>query len=1109
MKREPFASLLCAALLACGLSTTRADVVSHDIGDPEMNVWKPGDWVTCGGDVLTIDDRPAPATGAPQNAKTLRLEQRYGVRSFGGWNASLTPNTLPGRPVRLEGWMRLVNTNSWTGELEFHDANTNRFVAGFKPWDPDSKEKLHVGTEWTRVRFDFPTEIEKDRQKIPVKFPIKIGDWAWNNWGDRNNPNAVTRALDVYDLRLFTDMEGIAEADRPYSLNVTFPVVGNTFLYGEDKPVILVSASSWLGSEKTIRFQATVTSASGEKKTLSLPELKVLDGASVHADLPFSEPGAYTVEVTATGFPKEIKASHRYIVALKPRELTMDEKQASPYGINVHGGGYVGYEKFARLGFVWLRDYAFTYSWMLNARGDGKYAGWPWYPKICKAAEDVGMLTLPCLMGAVRVENGVKEPDHPSFTPNNKWRRDMSLIVASFDNLSAFELDNETDGSMWTSLDGYGRYCQAFGDIIHASRPDALAVSPGLAGIYVEQTQELVDKGYFRNIDVVNGHRYCGIDNPEQSKANLNTGMSEAKKTFLRDVWRHWKKAACADGKFRQLWLTEWGWDTRAGQIVTEVEQAAYMQRKWVLAMGNGVEKMFWYWYYDSDVEVPKNFFDGCGIFDRFREPKPVAAAFAALRTFLPAGMEYKGYANLDENHMAHILKVDGKLVALAFKINLTGTDLEITDPKAEGVFDMYGAKRKPGKHKLGIDPTWYVGLDPECDWVKQCPIDLDSDFFVRNVSGEPIKVLTTNNDTCAYEVIPPKGWAVEKKDYGFDITGPEGVARGADRFMVIGTNGKTKKVMPVEIDIVPQAYAKSSATDFKGDFSISVVNQSAFDQVFTVRGNLPAGWKIEPDQQDTAKLAPEEKATLQFHVVSTKAIPATEEVAIPKLEIVNSKGMVIDYAPIIPREWELHRVKPGSIAFDGKLNDWSPKYQLPRWMLGPNGDKELSRVFFGYADDGLYFAFEVDDSKCFTSDPASFWRAADCLELGFHPPRADFDNGQKWDRDDHQFWFCPLPDEKRVYAGFWGNCEGQSIDCDMKDVKTGLTKSARGYTMEVFIPKERLYGWNPKQGGVAGMMFTLAVEGLRDPHEVYWPASKKEMAIKKPWTWAKVKFGD
>ena len=130
--------------------------------------------------------------------------------------------------------------------------------------------------------------------------------------------------------------------------------------------------------------------------------------------------------------------------------------------------------------------------------------------------------------------------------------------------------------------------------------------------------------------------------------------------------------------------------------------------------------------------------FLGCGIFDRWRNPKPSAASFAAMRTFIPGKYEYIGTANLGPNHMVQIVRADGKVVALAYKIKKDGPDLEIKDAKAELVTDMFGRELKASNsRKLDIAPTWYVGLDEDSDWLKQCPIDFcfESPFFVRNVS--------------------------------------------------------------------------------------------------------------------------------------------------------------------------------------------------------------------------------------------------------------------------------------------------------------------------------------------------------------------------------------
>ncbi|MBR1921213.1 MAG: hypothetical protein IJ829_04305, partial [Kiritimatiellae bacterium] len=1055
----------------------------------------------------------------------------YGDHAFGGWNAHLKDNVLPGKPQKFTGWARLGNSDSWGMSFDFVDANTNKFSISMRsPGDP--KTKFSLSQDWQKFEMPFPESVGKDKQ--PIAYPVKFDGVSQNNWGDRNSP-PKTRLFDMYDFRLWTDMAGIAEEERPYSLSVSYPVVGNTFFAGEEKPRLVISAGSWIGRELELVFRAKAVSADGTARDFAVPSMKILDSASAVVALPFDEPGGYKVEISVSGFPKPIVEKSRYVVCLKPRALTAEEKEASPYGINVHGGGYVGYEKFARLGFTWVRDYAYTWGWLLRARGDCKYAGWPWYPKIVKAAEDVGLKTLPCLMGAFAAKADAKEGD-PSLVPSTEWRRNMALIVSTFDTLSAFEMDNECDNLMFRHFDAYKRYCSAFGAIMKAARPDARAVSPGLAGIYVEETRKLVESGAFKDIDVVNGHRYCGKDGPEYSKANLNTGMSEAKPAYLRDVWRHWKKAATCDGKFRELWVTEWGWDTLAGQPVSEWEQAAYLQRKWVLAMGNGVEKMFWYWYYDDDTDTPNYFFAGCGIFDRYRNPKPSAASFAALRTFIPGKYEYLGTANLSPNHMVQIVKADGKIVALAYKIKKDGPDLSIADEKAEKVTDMFGRALKPtgsfGKRKLDIAPTWYVGLDAGSDWLKQCPIDLESDFYVRNVGGEAIKLEVAAPDKYEYSVNPPKGWTAEKKPYGFDVTGPAGLKRGNTSFTVTGRNGKVEKTMSVEVDVVPQAYAKSKAAAFDGAFTMDVTNQSAEDQDFKVAAELPEGWAIEPMVAQTGALKPEETKTLEFKLVKSAPVdPAAKGAANPKLSIVNAKGMQVDYAPVIPRTWTMRRGDFAKVKFDGDLSDWDDRYLVNSFMIGPNGDKDPTKVYLAYCDEGLLIALDVDDSRCFTADPGSFWRAADCLEVMITTPDGvKFKADEPWSDFDHQLWFCPMIEHKNMYCGYWCNGKNQKVykksgentrkgawwigDASRNtpdDSLSALVKTPRGYRAEMFVPAQQLTGWEKmKPGATVGLSFTLVVQDLKESqHELYWPNPKRDNLMKKPWTWAQVKLAE
>ena len=1073
------------AVIASGClyaQTNEALLVSRDIGDPEANAWRQLDWITASGRWEPLAER---APGAPAEGKSLRIISRFPAGRFAYWGLQLVPDQrkIPGDAKRFVGYGR-KHSDKVGVEIILKDAEGKER----KVWI-DWGDKV-----WKRFEIAIPEDMVR---------PVTFESFTLSNWFSRNDPQDNEVVFDLCDFRVETDIAKVPFAERPYSVGLSFPAVGNIFYAGE-KPKVVVSAASWLGEARKLEIDAKVVSADGVERPFLVKSMTCLDSASVATELPFAQPGAYTVKLDVKGFPEPKSFSARYVVCLKPPALTPEQKRYSPYAINVHGGSYVGYDMFARLGFVWIRDYAYTFDWMLRARGNGEYGGWPWPKKMLGQAEDNGLMTLPCLMHSVRFNQNKPESLR---APDPEWRRGMAHFMASFPTLPAFEIDNEIDGRLDPWGPEYAAYHKAFGQIVKAVAPDRWAVESGVAGIYPDATRKHVKNGDFADIDVCNGHRYCGIDAPEVSKSNSNTGQGEAKKTFLRDVYREWKRAATLDGKNRQLWITEWGWDTRAGQIVTEWEQSAYLQRGYMLGLGNGVDKMFWYWNYDSDTDKPANFFDGCGIFDRFRQPKPVAAAFSAMRHFLPADMKYVGYANLSPNAMVQIFEVKGKLVAAAFKIRLGGADFTLDkQPKAEGVFDMFGAPVDGrASRKLDVAPTWYVGLDKGCDWVKQTPIDVESNHFVRNVAGEPINIVVSAKGEYTAKI--PQGWTQERIPEGIAVSAPAGTPRGPAEIFVTGVNEGVSKVMKIDVDIVPEAFAKSYSVDFDGAFKVDVVNQSATNKTHRVKAVLPAGWKVEPAEQ-TCTLDPEEKTSLAFKLTASTAVSAAEQTAIPKLAVETAEGMVIDYVPVVPREWQIKRAP--NVKIDGNLAEWSTDQQMPAWMLGPRGDKEATKVYMSYANEGLYLAFDIADSKCFTSDPNSFWRAADCLEVMFTPV-GDFTVGKAWGLQHHQFWFCPLAAEGRAFAGFWARAEGQKTESDIQDIKTAVKKTGDaatgGYTMEIFIPAARINGYKPAKGTVAGLSFTLAVQGHRDPREVFWPASKADNLVTSPWKWGKVVF--
>ena len=218
-----------------------------------------------------------------------------------------------------------------------------------------------------------------------------------------------------------------------------------------------------------------------------------------------------------------------------------------------------------------------------------------------------------------------------------------------------------------------------------------------------------------------------------------------------------------------------------------------------------------------------------------------------------------------------------------------------------------------------------------------------------------------------------------------------------------------------------------------------------------------------------------------------------------------------------------MRRADLSKIAFDGDLSDWDEKYRVNAFMIGPNGDKDPTKIYLAWCKEGLVAALDVDDSRCFVADPNSFWRAADCFEVMMTTPAGvKFKDGEPWCDFDHQLWFCPLSAEKHMFCGYWANSAGQGkyqkelnarlqVKTDMTDCTSCVVKTARGYRAEMLIPGERFLGWDGmRPGAEIGLALTLVVENLKDSqHELYWPNSKKDDTSKKPWTWARVKLAD
>ena len=461
-------------------------------------------------------------------------------------------------------------------------------------------------------------------------------------------------------------------------------------------------------------------------------------------------------------------------------DRTDQQKLRSPYGLNVHSGEKVVLVPFRKAGIVWFREYAFSYDWLLRAKGEnGRYAGWPNYPQIISAYQDAGG---PLPAGPPEIDGAPKLVDgrvQGRVGPDRFWTREITNIINAFPEISHWELSNEYDlpadhGKAEELIDwaNYRAYHRQFANILFLlGGGDLVAVENGRAGIWPQRELRCVQSGDFDHIGAVNSHYYCGTDAPEVSLSNFNMGTESKAPSLLFDDLRAVKRAAQADQKDRQSWLTEFGWDTLAGPVVSDYEQAVYLPRAWMMAMAAGTDKAFW--FYNFDAPHPKQFFDGCGLLNAQGEPKLALCALAGLTSVLP-NPSYVGDVNAGDNTCGYVFRNEDKLVAALWTIQ---GDTGPTVPfQAERLQDYLGNPIAGRTARLTMAPVYAVGLNPRDRWYKQTAYSLDTPHLVPAAAGDPVRpVLRINNNrgepiSCQIGLILPSGWKAENSTVSTSI---------------------------------------------------------------------------------------------------------------------------------------------------------------------------------------------------------------------------------------------------------------------------------------------------------------------------------------------------
>ena len=914
-----------------------------------------------------------------------------------------------------------------------------------------------------------------------------------------------------------TDLSAVSDLSKILQISVFCPAQDNIFIEGES-PRIEISAGSWLGREVSGDLAWALTDNEGKTVQQGGGPVKFTDSWGGSAKFTPGKFGTYFYDLTlklSAGDPIVKKGRIAYLP--KPAALTDAEKMISPYALNIHGGmENVGYNAIARMGFTWIRDYAYTYNWVTRAKGsDSKYGGWPWYPKMDAQIKESGLMLLPCFMGSLgdSVKAGKTQMD-------KEMRREMMMFIAAFPNYKAWELDNEYDlhygkdeeKNHWAT---YKSFHESFSKMVNMMDDTALAVEQGCAGIYPERTRELVKSGAFDFINVVNGHFYCGTQAPELNRSNYNTGGTKGMSRYFSDMLRDFVAAASSDGKKRQAWVTEFGWDTLAGSIVTEKEQAAYLQRGYMLGLQAGLNRMFWYWNRDTKKK-PMSFFDGCGILDPKDEPKPACAAISAMVHFMklpkPVGTFVVGV-----NGMGHVFRDGDKLVAAAFKIDKDGPDVS-AEFKSGKLFDAYANPLASAPKTLDILPTWVVGLSESDPFYIQTAYDLKSRYFQKCAAGDVSVVeLRVNNNRKVplagkFEVKLPAGWSCDKatgevvaapgETQVIDITVNSAAGdKGPYRKVIVAIkDGIVEKAIAVDYEITSPAVVTAEPLvggPGKCKTKVSVANISLNAKTFTAKAVVPNNWKVLPASVAIQNLAPGESKDFDLDIEWGLGWKADERAGI---EVYAADGSKIAECGLLPDTIQVPVV--GDVKLDGSFTAWPSDSLLPAWATAGARQGVSAAFRLAVSPTGLLVGVEVEGASGKVTDPAWFW-TQDTLEVFVEPLAERTLRGDP--KSMHQFWLCPLTAEKRAYLGRWKMKD--EIPANIHDIKDGVesysAKTSKGYVMQALIPASQIAGFSAKSGMRVGIDLVLSVNSIKgDKVEVCWPRGKDESIQNKPSNW-------
>ncbi len=1113
--------VLCLAAAACKYAV--ADISEHasKLSTKKIVQFAPQNWKTGRDTRVTADLKPA------ENGMGVHIP--YSGKGFEYYRME------PIKPIGIPGEVKTVTIRLFMS-------------------DPGAGMKLAYEDghgQWKEIDIPrFPAESWEDvTLKIPAEtvFPISLRGFLFHNYGTRTKKTDVLVAMD--NISATTDLANVDSQTGEYLLwkpaakpkdgykevpqtplfeaNFGSSAIGHFFAGTE--PELILTLRNWYPQTATVKAHVTVIDESGNQLFEETKQTEVVSSTELRWRPTIDSYGPYRAQLhldRTNGEPMDLDL--RFALAPKPRKLSPEEKLMSPYGMNYHAGHGLFLTPFREAGIVWFRDYAFTWSWLKRAKGKNhNFTGWPGYPGIIDTYNGVGALVMPVLVRSIPKTAIVNGEVTGATPPDREWTAHLADVLSGFPHLTHWELDNEyalkpevkhaEDKIKWAH---YQKYHQTFGDgIAYLGHGELKAVENGRHGVRPDLVEDAIDNGSFANIDVINFHHYCGVEAPELNVRNYNTGGGGRKAGLFGDKVRDLVKVANKDGKEREVFITEFGWDTLAGYIVSEDEQAAYLARAYMMLASCGVDRAFWYWHFDSPT--PSLFFDGCGLMTDRREPKPSLCAMAGLTHILP-DLDYVGEFNFGPNTQGYVFQQNGKYIASAWNLKVSDEAQRVDFGSGAKLQDLYGNAIQGSSAELNIAPIYAKGIAADSPIMLQTAYAIDSHHYQSVTAGEPAStVLKVCNNrakpiSASIELKLPDSWTAEagnpvqvniptgsEKKFTLKFQPPESEPTGVRPIeIVIKEDGEVIKTLRMQANVLEPYYLEVGslqATEKTTRISATVTNLGSVTHNPIVSLKLPETWKAISQPVQIQNLEPEAQETVSLDLVWSENIPEGQSANV----VVSSPGVSIQ-APIPPPVIAIHQV-PGKGWFGGQSSQWPKSNHLPNWILGSTHGQADADVWLGWTPDGLWCALEVNDCKVRVTDPTYFWRM-DALEL-FIDTQND-KNADSYGKGDHQFWLVPQPDSNEVYLGQWKR--GEEIDETRQDIPLKHSSSSlteNGYRMEFVIPWEEIQGAKPTTDTVWGLNFNLNVKGLNGDREVFWPSVKSDQLTRQPRYWGAVKF--